>query len=182
MSTYAELLAAARQYPESADFHALRMAYTRTDEYDPYQEHAALVEELGAALQAGELDQALAAIDGLLGANYLDIEAHMAADYVFTRQGDDANSAYHRAFATGLIRALLSTGTGADFGSALIVLSTSEEYLVLRILGLASQGQRLVEHEGHWFDILTVTRADQPHSLDLYFNIDLPFSRQAGMI
>jgi hypothetical protein len=174
MSTYYELLAQAQANPDDADYHALRMAYARSDEYAPYTDHAQAVENLRNALHAEDMDAALAAIDDLLAFNYLDIETHMAADYVFVQLEDYEASGYHRAFARGLIDAILATGTGRDFGMAWIVLSIAEEYVILRVLGLIPAGQRLVEHEGHWFDILTARQPPGEATHDIYFNIDLP--------
>lgn len=172
---YASLLAEARADPENADFHALRMAYTRTAAYSPYRHHHDAVVALRDALQAGALDRARAAVADLLAFNYLDIEAHMAADYIATQLDDRAGAAYHRAWARGLIDAILATGTGRDFTTAWIVLSTAEEYTILRVLGLAPGGQQLVEHDGHWFDVLTAQQRSSGQSVELVFNIDLPY-------
>ena len=172
--TYDELLAAVKADPEGGDYHALRMAYTRTDAYAPYVQDAENIEKLRAALTGQDMDAALEAIDELLAQNYLDIEAHMAADYVYTMLEQYDDSAYHRAFARGLIQAILGTGDGRGFETAFIVLTVSEEYTVLRVMGLVPGDQRLVEHAGHWFDILSGRQRDTNEALDLYFNIDLP--------
>ena len=171
---YRELLEAAKRDPAGADYHTLRRVYARSDEYNPYSADAENVNALRGALQADDLDAALAAIDALLAANYLDIEAHMAADYIHLRRNEADQSAYHRAFAQGLIDAILATGSGRDFATAFIALSVPEEYVALRMLGLAPAGQRLVEHEGHSFDILTARHPESGQTVELYFNIDLP--------
>ncbi len=179
MTTYNDLLNQAWADPHNADYHALRMAYARTDSYAPYAQDGKTIQALNQALHNQDLDTALAAVETLLAANYLDIEAHMAADYVYIQREDAARSDIHRAFARGLIDAILATGTGRDFDSALIVLSIAEEYLVLRVLGLAPAGQRLVQHEGHWFDVLTTRHSQMEDTRDVYFNIDLPISWKA---
>ena len=172
--TYEELLAAVKADPEGGDYHALRMAYTRTDDYAPYVQDAENIEKLRAALTGQDMDAALEAIAALLAKNYLDIEAHMAADYVHTMLEQYDGSAYHRAFARGLIQAILGTGDGRGFETAFIVLNVSEEYTVLRVMGLIPGNQQLVEHDDHWFDILNGRQRDTNETLDLYFNIDLP--------
>ncbi len=172
--TYDELLAAAQRNPAEADFHTLRLVYAQSDAYAPYAHDVENVEALRVALNAGQMEAARAAIHNLLAANYLDIEAHMAADYVCLVLGDEAQSAYHRAFAKGLIDAILATGDGRGFDSAWIVLSIPEEYTVLRVLGLRSTGQELASRDGRWFDILTAQRPGTGETLRLYFDIDLP--------
>jgi len=171
---YEDLLAAAQQNPADADFHTLRMAYAQSDLYAPYAHDVEGVEALRAALQGENMHAALEAAYDLLAYDYLDIEAHMAADYVCVQLGDEAQSAYHRTFARGLIDAILATGDGRGFGSAWIVLSIPEEYTVVRILGLRSTGQRLVQQDGHWFDVLSVQNPATGEAQEMYFNIDLP--------
>ena len=172
--TYAGLLAAAKTNPAQADYHALRMALTQDDAYAPYVQHSDAVFALRAALQAQNMPQVLAACDDMLALNYLDIEAHMAADYAHLRLENSAQSTYHRTFAEGLIDAILATGDGRSFERAIIVISTAEEYVVLRVLGLKPAGQDSVEHEGQWFDVLQGQPA-QGDPVEVYFNIVLPY-------
>lgn len=180
---YRDLLADAQAYPHDTDYHALRMAYARSDEYAPYIEDAEHVQQLQAALPAGDFDAALDAIDHLLALNYLDIEAHMSASYVYLQLVDPDRMRYHQTFARGLIDAILATGSGTGFDNALIVLRIAEEYVVLRVLGFVPAGQRLVEQGGHWFDVLSARQPETGHSREFYFNIDLPrnwLNRQHG--
>jgi hypothetical protein len=172
--TYEELLAAAKADPGGGDYHALRMAFAHTDEYAPYVQDAENIEKLRVSLTDRDMESALDAVAQLLAQNYLDIEAHMAADYAHTMLEQYDDSAYHRAFARGLIQAILATGDGRGFETAFIVLNVSEEYTVLRVMGLVPGNQRLIEHEGHWFDILSGRQRETNSNLELYFNIDLP--------
>ncbi len=172
---YHELLAAAQADPAGADFHTLRMAYTRSDAYAPYVFNRAGVQALNQAIHAGDLAAALEAAHDLLASNYLDIEAHMVADYVHTLRGSAGQAAYHRAFAQGLIGAILATGDGRSQGTAFIVLSTPEEYTVLRVLGYKSTLQRLVMEDNHSYDVLHAHHTRTGQEAEFYFNIDLPF-------
>jgi hypothetical protein len=172
--TYYDLLAAVQADPDGADYHSLRMAYVHTEDYNPYAQDAESIGQLRTALSDGAMDAALDAVSQLLEQNYLDIEAHMAADYIYTMLEQHDQSGYHRAFAKGLIQAVLATGDGRGFDTAFIVLGISEEYTVLRVLGLVPGRQRLVEHEGHWFDILDGQQRDSGAAFELYFNIDIP--------
>jgi len=172
--TYHDLLAAAQQKPAEADFHTLRMAYARSEAYAPYSHDVEAVEALREALPAADFEAALAAIARLLEASYLDIEAHIAADYVYTRLDRPDRSAYHRGFAQGLLGAIYDTGDGRAFDTAFIVLAIPEEYTVLRMMGLRPGGQALVEHEGHWFDVIDATHAQTGVPAKVHFNIDIP--------
>jgi hypothetical protein len=172
--TYYDLLAVAQHDPADADYASLRAAYAESDDYAPYVHDQEHLDALRAALPVRNLDAALDAIDGLLDHNYLDIEAHMAADYIYTLLGDQVQSAYHRTFARGLIDAIFATGNGVTFDTAFVVLSIPEEYLVMRLLGFRATGQRLVQHEEHWFDVLSAQRNDDEPDFELHFNIDVP--------
>ncbi|MBN1678894.1 MAG: DUF4919 domain-containing protein [Anaerolineae bacterium] len=181
--TYQDLLDAARRNSVGADYHALRMAYVRSDAYAPYADDRASVDALQNALHTGDLDAALDAIDTLLAHNYLDIEAHMAADYVYTRLENTAKAAYHRAFAKGLIDAIFGTGDGRRFESAFIVIRIAEEYTLLRIMRLVPDSQSLRQHQGHAYDVLQARDPASGQQHALYFNIDLPtgwLMRQRG--
>ena len=175
MRTYDDLLAAAQADPEGADFHALRMAYTRTDRYQPYGQDSEGIFALRDALTGGDFAAALEAAQRLLAHNPLDIEAHMAADYVHTALGEEAQAAFHRAFARGLIQAILATGDGRDPATAFIVISTTEEYTVLRVLGYVPGDQRLIRLSDHHFDVLTAHRPGSDETVEFTFNIDLPY-------
>lgn len=172
--SFEDLLAAAQKNPTEADFHSLRMAYARSSHYQPYAHDLENVDALRHALHLNDLEGALGAIQNLLANRYLDIEAHMASDYVYTMQGDSERSVYHRAFARGLIDAILASGSGQDFDSAFIVIDVPEEYAVLRVIGLKTLGQELVIYGDHQYDVFTVQHPETGARHKLYFNIDLP--------
>ncbi len=179
MTTYAELLAAAQADPYSADFHALRMAYVRSDQYRPYTQQRGLIAALDTALRSSDLDGALQAAEQLLHANYLDIEAHMAAAYVHTMRENVERAAYHHAFAKGLIEAILNTGTGREPDSAFIVIDIPEEYTIMRIVGLEPGRQSLIDYQGRRVDMFEVRPLHAPDGtppFKIYFNIDLPYA------
>jgi hypothetical protein len=161
--TYHDLLTDAQANPDNADFHSLRMAYAHSQDYQPYIQDETNLQVLRTALHVGEHQRALDAIQALLDYCYLDIEAHMAADYV-----------HHRTFAKGLIDAILATGDGQNYDTAFIAISVPEEYTLLRLMRLKPAGQALQQHQGHWFDVFDVDHAQTGEPRKLYFNIDLP--------
>ncbi|WP_119068523.1 DUF4919 domain-containing protein [Aggregatilinea lenta] len=171
--SFHDLLADAQQHPDGADYHSLRMAYARSPEYAPYTHDLEGVERLRDALQSGDLEAALLAVGRLLAFNYLDIEAHMAADYVYTMQGDTERSAYHRTFARGLIDAIKDTGDGRSPATAYIVLNIPEEYTFMRLTGFTHGKQSIVVHEGEEFDAFDV-EDPEGHTSQIFFNIELP--------
>lgn len=177
MTDYYEMLATAKDDPTSADFHALRMAYTRSERYRPYTQQKGLISALDSALRASNLEAALQVAHQLLDVNYLDIEAHMAAAYVYTMQEDVERATHHQLFANGLIKAILKSGTGRAADAAFIVIDIPEEYTIMRILGLEPASQKLLNHQGQWVDMIDVHQrgaGDDATAFKIYFNIDLP--------
>ena len=109
--TYHDLLAAAQQNPQRGRFpHAAHGLRARTP--TPRTATMSRRSRRCATLPAADFDAALDAIARMLEANYLDIEAHIAADYVHTRLDQPDRSAYHRGFAQGLLGAIFDTGMG----------------------------------------------------------------------
>lgn len=172
--TYEALLKIAQLDPHRADYLALRMAYTRSQSYAPYTRDLEAIERLGQTLRQDNLDAAMDAIQQLLDIWYLDIEAHMAADYVYVRRQDNERSAYHRAFAKGLIHSILASGNGRSVETAYIVTDVREEYVVLRVLGLRHTKQSLRQVGNSWFDVFDTQAANSSATQPIYFNVDLP--------
>jgi len=173
MERYEELLAAAQADPLQADYHALRMAFARSDAYQPYARDAQLVARMYDALRADELGEALAAIERLLEQNPLDVEAHLAAHSTYAQRGNSERAAYHRAFGAGLLDAIIRSGDGRSFATAYVVLDIAEEYLVLRLRGLRAAMQALLHHEDHWYDMIKIEPPTPDGDDRVYFNIDL---------
>jgi hypothetical protein len=172
--TYQDLLAAAQQNPVEADFHSLRMSYTRSPLYNPYARDTENLKILRAAMHEGDMEAALNAVAILLETNYVDIEAHITADYIYTRLGDETKMQYHRQFARGLIDSIFNSGDGREPDSAFIVIDVAEEYVLMQVMGYRPSGQALLQHEGHWIDALDALHGETGQKIKVYFNIDLP--------
>jgi hypothetical protein len=173
--SYQELLGAAQANPGAADFTALRMAYTESSTYAPYAYDDELETALKSALAEEDWDAALHALQGLLANNYLNIDAHILAAALHGKQGDEEKANHHRQFGRGLLESIFHSGNGRSFETAWTVISIAEEYAVCKALGIFQPGdQRLVEHEGHFYDVLTVNHPRTGEALQLYFNVDIP--------
>jgi hypothetical protein len=175
MMTFDDLLAAARQDPENTDFAALRLAYTQSPGYAPYEQDRETGAALQKALEEVDLQAARTAVDQLLAHNYLNIDAHMTAAHLYRRLDDLASVDYHRQFGHGLLKSIFRSGDGRSFETAWVVIAVAEEYAVCMALGdVETESQRLVEHEDHRFDVLTVRHPRTQETRELTFNVDLP--------
>lgn len=177
-STYAAMVAQLRAGDTDLDYTALRLTYAETEAYSPYdiepkkrvgRMFTALFEEEDAAL-------ALAIADSALDAVYVDIDAHMVASIAHRRLENEAAADFHLAIADGLVGSIIDSGDGRDPDSPLVVINTTEEYALLRVSGLGSQGQSLTTCGGSPCDRLTVTVPDSDETFDLFFDVSRPMA------
>jgi hypothetical protein len=167
--TYGELLSNAKEHPESADYTALRMAFTETDAYDPYT----LDKSLANVMKEDQLEEAVETLAKSLDRNYVNIQTHITAVHLYRRLDVQPKIVYHQTWISGLIKSIFESGDGMTFDTAFVVIDTGEEYSLFGVLTALLRKQSLVEHNGHQFDVMNVVRRDQPKEMTLYFNIDI---------
>lgn len=166
---YAELLARALNDLRQADFTALRLAYARTPHYDPYRSGAP-DSELIDLIHAEDWSAAAVRCEGLLAEDYLHAPLHLTLSYIYQQLDDEARAAWHLQFARGLIGSLLTSGDGRSAETAFRVITVREEYEMLRALSLESLNQRLIVHEGRYYDVLTVRDANGAEG-EIFFEV-----------
>ena len=101
------------------------------------------------------------------------MDAHVAASLAYKGLGDTAKSDFHKTVYLGLVNSIISSGDGKTPETAYVVISTHEEYITLRALGLSPRGQSLNHINGHAFDIQTITDPQTKADTKVYFNIDI---------
>lgn len=174
--SYEELLAKVKKQDASADFTALRLAYTETKDYSPYAGDRAARKNMFAAIQAKEFAKALELSDALLKTNYVDANAHFGAFVAHRELGHPEQSAYHKWVVQGLMKSIADSGDGKKPETAMVVISTDEEYTWFNFMGLRPAGQALLSENGHSYDKMTAVDPNTKESSIFYFNIDKPFS------
>lgn len=171
---FRELWKRVEQADSTVDFTQLRLAYTKTSEYDPYDTKTQDIRsEMDAAFNSKDYSNAADLANKLLKRDPLQTDAYVVLDISYEQMGDTSKSRFHHYVANGLIQSVLASGTGHSRNSAFQVISTDEEYIVLNYLGVKLVRQALVEEKDHSFDVMTVHGADNDSTYDLYFNIDL---------
>ena len=110
---------------------------------------------------------------GLAVAPY-DIDLLIALASAYRDAGDIANADKTRQQWMALVDSILRSGDGRDFATAFRVITVAEEYAVLRVLGLKTTSQSLVEHAGSEYDVMTVKNPKTDAELVFHFNVDLP--------
>ena len=174
--SYQKLLEKAKRNPDVADYTTLRMSYAQSSEYDPFRFDSEAHAILSQAMDRKDLTLALDSLKRLLDAYYLDIHAHMLAVDIYESLRDEDKENYHMKFATGLLDSIMRSGDGTKFEKAFIVISTQEEYALLRVLSLEIIMQSLREDRGHQFDVFECPHPHTGKIIEVYFNVDLPMS------
>jgi len=172
--TYRQLLENAKRDPDRIDYTVLRMAYAQSPDYDPFRFDSEAHSILSRAMDGKDFASALNALKRLFQACYLDIHAHMLAVDVYENLQAENKEAFHMKLATGLLDSIMRSGDGTKFENAFVVISTQEEFALLRVLSLESIMQSLREHGDHQYDVFECLHPHTGKIIEVYFNIDLP--------
>jgi hypothetical protein len=161
----------------STDYFTLRMAFTKTKNWLPYDtEISQKHKEINSLIGSAKYDEALKISDSILDKNYVEIETQLINGYLYKLLGDTVRSVFHYRIYEELLKSIYTSGDGKSAKTAFIVISTDEEYVFLRWFNLQSAGQSLLSEDGHSFDLLKAIDQETKEEFDIYFNIDLPFS------
>lgn len=172
--SYDALLKRVKDYDRSVDFGALRLAYAETPEYSPYASDGETRNAMFLALREKKYEEALGAAQKILDANYVDIDAHTVCKIAYRQMLDNEKSGFHGFVAGGLIDSIMASGDGTTPETALVVVNTHEEYVLMRALGLHVGKQSLIRNAGHSYDRFDAVDPKSGNGLVLYFNVDIP--------
>jgi hypothetical protein len=172
---YRQLLTRFQAQDTTVDVTALRMAYTRTEGYDPYGQDRELVNAMWDHLRAERHAQSAEAAETLLKENWLDIAAHMAAVMSYGALDADSAARLHAFAVASLVGSVGGPDDGRTTDAPMRVISTTEEYAYLNFHGLRRGNQALGSCAGGVrCDILEV-EDEKGAKFDLFFDIDIPF-------
>jgi len=164
------LLERVKKSDSTVDFGRMRQLQTQLDDYDPY---ASKIEEHPfEVLAKGDLQKAKTLAEAILAENYLNLEAHIAAAAVAEKNGDAAGAAHHRYVVKGVLDSILGSGDGKTPQTAFQVIALSEEYAVMRRLGLRVAEQSLIHAGEHSYDLLKGVDPQSQTQREVFFNID----------
>lgn len=172
---YESMLEAAKKGEGEIDYRALRFVFFETPDFSPLASMTAY-RSLWGAVEQSNWPETLKQAEAVLSKSYVDINAHMVAHIAYREQGEAEKAKLHRRWADGLIASVMAGGDGKTPATAWHVISTGEEYAVLRWLNLRPAGQSLIRADGHSYDEMTVVDAQTQAQTKVYFNVDKPFS------
>jgi hypothetical protein len=132
--------------------------------------------QLLAALNQKNYEEALKIAESVLAKNFVEINAHMAAQIAYQETGNAERAQFHRFMGDGLLSSIKAKADGKTVDTAFVVISINEEYGLIRSLGLRPTRQALVQEKGHSFDAITVVDPQTNQESVMYFNIDKSFN------
>ena len=146
-------------------------------EFDWHQANTAGV----AAFNAGDYDGALRKGQEIIQHNIANGDGHFLVMVSLKHLGKQEEAAKEKLIVDQIMQSIMSSGDGKTADTAWFTVSTSEEYFVIRILGLKPKSQALVKNGPHSFDRMTVVGEDGKEA-SLWFNTDtdIELTRRVG--
>jgi Domain of unknown function (DUF4919) len=175
-TSYANLLERAKKSDPTLDFKELRFAYTETREYSPYGADRDNRGKMFAAINGKQFDVALEHAEKILAGNFLDLNGQFGAYVAHGELNHPDKSAFHKYMFVSLLKSIQDSGDGKTPATAFVVISTDEEYVLFKILGLRVTNQALLNQDGHSYDRMTATNPKTNETVVYFFNIDKPFN------
>ncbi len=170
---YSDLLERLQAADMTINFSELRQSYVQSDEYKPYRDDILENQtKMQKALKKGNFAEARTAAESILKKEYLNLEAHLICRVSSDSLGETGRAEFHAWVLDGLIDAILASGDGLTQATAYHVLTVSEEYVVLDVLGLRSEQQSL-QHadDGTSYDVFNVKDKNSGEKREIYFDI-----------
>ena len=171
---YESLLEKVKQGDRTVDFTELRLAFFESSNYNPYAPMLTY-RPLWGALAQNNYAEAIKIAQSVFEKNFIEVNANMVAHIAYRETGDTERAAFHRFMADGMLASIKSTKDGKTLETAFEVISVSEEYGLMRSMGLRPIRQSLIHEKGHFFDALVVLDKTNQEST-VFFNVDKPFT------
>lgn len=171
--SFADLLDDALFDVRRADIQGLRDAWVASEGQERTFWDDEAFEELHLRLETSRWDDAVDLAEDLLEAHPLSVELRLWYARALSGNGEEREASRQRALANALLRAVLRSGDGRTVDTALQVICSREQVLVLSMMGLTPQRSELREQDGCWVDRVEATNAEGQLQT-LYFRVAVP--------
>jgi uncharacterized protein DUF4919 len=162
------------------DWRDMRLDAVVADVDGEFDWHKANTEGV-AAFNAGDFAKSLAKGQEIIQHNLTNGDGHFLVMVSLKQLGKQEEAAKEKLVVDKILQSILSSGDGKTADTAFFTVSTSEEYFVIRLLGLKPKSQSLVKNGAHSFDQMTVVDKDGKEAT-LWFNTDtdIELTRRVG--
>ncbi|GAB5534939.1 MAG: hypothetical protein Rubg2KO_11880 [Rubricoccaceae bacterium] len=177
-TVYPELLDRVRAGDMDVDYQRMRLAYTLTDAYAPYDIDPKKQKQrmFDLLFQKQTPEAALLVADSVLAGRYVDLDAQYGAGVAHDMLGNADQAAFHFALFEGLMDSILRTAEGTQ-DDPFIVIATDEEYTLIGVLGLENKGQSLMTCNGVPCDLLELHDSTDGADMRFFFDVSIPFGQ-----
>lgn len=158
------------------DFRALRVAYADSKEALAAGSSHLTRRAMNTALLNRQFDETIRIGLDILKNVYISPDTHAALSRAYSEIGDRQKAEFHKTVYLGLVNSIIASGDGKSPETAYNVVTTEEEYAVMRALGLSVWSQEIVWHGGRWYETLSATNTKTNQTVKIWFNIDIPRS------
>ena len=158
------------------DFRVLRVAYADSKDALAAGSSHLTRRAMNTALLNRQFDETIRIGLDILRAVYISPDTHAALSQAYRELGDTQKAEFHKAVYLGLVNSIIAAGDGKTPETAYHVVTTEEEYAVMRALGLSVWGQEIVNNGGRWYETLSATNTKTNQTVKVWFNIDIPRS------
>ena len=174
---YQLLVEKAKAKDKTVNFTELRNSFYESPDYHP-NTPMMTYRPLNAAIAQKNYEEALKIAESVLAKNFVELNAHMAAQIAYQETGNTERAEFHKFMVDGLLNSIRSSGDGKTTDTAFVVISINEEYGLFKSLGLRPIRQSLVHDKGHSYDAMTVVDPQTNQESVFYFNVDKPLKWQ----
>ena len=173
---YNELIEKARRGHKTIDFKNLRMLYTKTTYYNPYEKDPNSDKMYG-YYEKKEYDKAIKTAKLVMEKNYLDMDAHFISMVCSKNLQRMDDYDYHNYVFKRMISSVLETGEdGKTPETAYTVINVREEYLIFNVLGMDVKKQSVVKVGDRIYDKMELINDEKKEEITLFFNVDIPLA------
>ena len=171
---YAQLVARAAKGDKNVDFHALRIAYLNSAARaaENPAEIAQLKDAMVQAIDAKDNTKVRDIAVQILSKRWVDIDVHAVLITACDLLKDDACAAQSQFALDGLMKSILTSGTGKGCAKGWEVINAREEYVVMAMQDADIKDSSFDQEDGHTCQVL-VASDGKGGTQTYYFNIDL---------
>jgi Domain of unknown function (DUF4919) len=162
------------------DWRELRLDAVVADVGGDFDWHQANTEGV-AAFNTGDYAKALLKAQEIIQHDIANGDGHFLAMVSLKHLDKHEEAAKEKLIVDKIMQSIMTSGDGKSADTAWFTVSTSEEYFVIRLLGLKPKSQSLVKNGAHSFDEMTVVDKDGKETT-LWFNTDtdIELTRRVG--
>jgi hypothetical protein len=173
-ASYEDLIAKLKAGDKKVDFRSVRLAYAESKDALASGSSHLTRQAMNTALHNRRFDETIRIAADILKIVYISPDTHASLSTAYRELGDTARSDFHKTVYLGLVNSIIEVGDGKSPQTAYHVVTTEEEYAVMRAFGLSVWGQELINRDDRWFEILSATNTKTNETAKVYFNIDIP--------